>query len=178
MEDNEDLIKIQLTQGMVAIIDKEDYGKVCSYKWFAVRSRGNYYAAAHGVNRETIKMHRVIMGVVNSKIICDHKDHNGLNNRKENIRICSNSENVKNTTSRKNTTSKYLGVCYKPTRKRKLKSGHYSISEYTKKWVAQIQCNGKKFFIGRFLEEKQAALAYNKAATEKFNDFANLNIIQ
>lgn len=178
MEDSEEIIKIKLTQGFYAVIDKEDLDKVSKFNWFAVKSRRAIYAATHGENRETIKMHRVIMGLTESKLICDHIDHDGLNNRKQNLRVCTNSENVKNTTSRKNTSSKYLGVCYRPVRKRKLKNGDYSINEYTKKWVSQIQCNGKKFFIGRFLEEEQAAIAYNKIAFEKFGEFANLNILK
>ena len=177
MEDNEVIIKIPLTQGKFAIIDKEDYDKVMEYKWFAVRDKNNFYAATHGKNRETIKMHRLILGLNDRNNICDHKDHNGLNNTKSNLRVCTFNENIKNTSSRINSTSVYLGVCYKPTRKRRLKNGNYSITNIKNKWVSQIQCNKKKYFIGRFETEKEAAIAYNNEAIKKFGEFANLNNI-
>lgn len=177
MDDNEEIIKVELTQGMFALVNKSDYDKICGYKWFAVKSRNNYYAAAHGPKRETIKMHRLIMGLNDSNVICDHIDHNGLNNTRLNLRTCNSSQNIKNTTSRKGSTSNYLGVCYKPTRKRRLKSGNYSVCEMKKKWSAQIQCDKNKYFIGRFETEKDAAIAYNREAIKKFGEFANLNKI-
>ena len=175
MEDNEELIKIKLTQGQFAIIDKEDYNKISEYKWFAVKSRNSFYAASHGKKRETIKMHRVILGLTERKQVCDHIDHNGLNNSKSNLRVCTDSENAKNTTSRKGASSKYLGVSDSPTRKRKLKSGGYSINERNRKWLVQIQCDKKKSYVGRFATEIEAAIAYNKVAIEKFGSFANIN---
>jgi|LakMenE01Jun11ns_1017448.scaffolds.fasta_scaffold9218745_1 hypothetical protein len=176
MEDNE-LIKIPLTQGKFAIVDKEDYSKIMNYKWFAVKSRNNFYAATHGEKRETIKMHRLILGLSEKNKICDHIDHNGLNNSKSNLRVCDNSQNIKNTTSRIGSTSSYLGVSFRPVRKRKLKDGGYSVVNVKNKWVSQIQCNKKKYFIGRFETEKEAAVAYNNEALKKFGEFANLNKI-
>jgi hypothetical protein len=177
MDDNEELMQIPLTQGKFAIIDKDDYDKICDYKWFAVKSRNSYYAASHGKNRETIKMHRVILGLNDKKQICDHIDHNGLNNSKFNLRVCTDSENAKNTTSRNGASSKYLGVSYSPIRKRKLKSGGYSFNEHNRKWLTQIQCDKKKSYVGRFATEIEAAIAYNKVAIEKFGSFANVNKI-
>lgn len=94
--------------------------------------------------------------------IVDHMDHNTLNDKIDNLRAATNEENNQNTSSHKNSTSKYLGV-----------------SLYNKKyWVAEIKPFGIKKYLGSFKTQELAALAYNKAAVRHFGDFANLNIIQ
>lgn len=92
--------------------------------------------------------------------IVDHIDHNTLNDKIENLREASSSENNKNRMSRKNSTSQYLGVHWEG-----------------KKWRVQIMVNKKLKHIGCFLTEIEAALAYNKAAVMYHKEFANLNII-
>jgi hypothetical protein len=94
--------------------------------------------------------------------IIDHKDRNKRNNRIENLREASNSQNSKNTTSRKNSSSKYLGVSFRKA---------YN------KWCAMITIGGKNTFLGNFSTEQDAALAYNKSAEINHKEFANLNII-
>lgn len=88
----------------------------------------------------------------------DHQDRNTLNDKIENLRAADRSKNMKNRTSRKNSTSKYLGVC--------LERGKY--------WKAQI--NSK--LLGYFKNEELAALAYNEAAIKHHGEFANLNKIE
>lgn len=172
----EEVEKIPLTQGMVTIIDANKFDLISNYKWHVAKSRENYYAATK-INGKTIKMHRILMDVTDSKIIVDHINHNGLDNRVSNLRICNNHQNIINTSSRKNSTSKYLGVCHKPTKKTKLKNGEMSVTKYAKKWVAQIQFNKKKKYIGRFENEIDAAIAYNNQAKILFKEYANLNTI-
>jgi hypothetical protein len=113
--------------------------------------------------RMFVKMSRMIMGVTDPKIFVDHKDRNPLNNCRINLRICIASQNLCNTTSAKNSTSKYLGVSW---------------SSDSMKWMAQIVKNNKHFYLGRYKIEEDAALAYNKAAIEIHGEFANLNIIE
>ncbi len=108
-------------------------------------------------------MHRQIMGVTNEKCDVDHKDRNGLNNQRSNLRICSRSNNSKNRTSRKNSSSKYLGVHF---HKQKGKNS---------KWVAQIFVDGAPIYLGRFTIEADAARCYDVAALKYHGEFANLN---
>lgn len=168
---------INLTQGKQAIVDADKLALISNYKWFACKSRNGVFYAGTKINGKLIKLHRFLLDVTDSKIIIDHINHDGLDNRMSNLRICTNHQNIINTSSRKNSTSKYLGVCYKPIRKRKLKSGNLSTKEYIKKWVAQIQFNNKKKFIGRFETEVDAAIAYNNHAKLFFKEYANLNKI-
>ena len=107
-------------------------------------------------------MHRQIMAISDTKIHIDHIDQNGLNNCRNNLRLCSISQNNANRKALPNKTSQYLGVCY--------------VSERNK-WVASISKNNKTKILGRFFNEKSAALAYNKAAKEIHGEFARLNTI-
>lgn len=92
----------------------------------------------------------------------DHKDRNKLNDKIENLRAASNSDNARNTNSRKNSGSKYLGVYW------------HAKNRY---WCASVSSSGKTKHLGVFINEDDAAKAYNKAATEHYGEFANLNII-
>lgn len=103
-------------------------------------------------------MHIEIMG----KRGIDHRDHNGLNNQKSNLRFCTPSENAMNARKNENSSSVYKGVCF---------------FNRDKKWLAQIQVNGKPIRLGCFASEVEAAKAYNNKAIELFCEFANLNII-
>lgn len=93
----------------------------------------------------------------------DHKDRNPLNDRIENLRAATPSENSKNKKSRTGSSSKYLGVCYN-------KACNY--------WHAAIFVNGKNKHLGSFTKEKDAARAYNEAAIKIHKEFANLNTIE
>lgn len=158
------MIEIKLTQGKVAMIDDEDFDLISQYKWFARKSKNLFYAAAysgHWRTRKLIHMHRLIIG--DTYLIVDHKDRNGLNNTRSNLRVCSQSQNCANRTSRGG--SRFLGVS-RFQQKGKVK------------WRAFICSNKKNNYLGLFDNEEQAAIAYNKAAKELHGDFANLNIIQ
>jgi hypothetical protein len=107
-------------------------------------------------------MHRIILGVTDRNIFVDHKNGNGLDNRRSNLRQCTIAENNRNVVKRIAGTSKYRGV-----------SWHKSEG----KWQAQIKHNNKRHHLGNFINEIDAAIAYNNAATELHKDFASLNII-
>lgn len=158
--------EIRLTKGQVAIVDDEDFEWLNQWKWLAVKLRSTYYAMRvvyeKSQYKETILMHRLILGLTGRKEIADHKDHNGLNNQKSNLRIATHSENMANRCARKNSSSKFLGV---------------SKNIKTNKWRAKIQTGGQCVHIGNFTDEKDAAIAYNKKAKEVHGDFANLNIV-
>ncbi len=157
--------EIPLTRDKVALVDDEDFSKVAKYRWHALKSPKTWYATANipGSNpRKKISMHRLILGLANPKDITDHKDHNGLNNQKANLRICTNAENRRNIL--KDITTKrsiYKGVSYGSRNRIR----------------ATIRHNKIKHHLGYFKTEEAAALAYNEAAKYYFKDFAHLNVL-
>ena len=157
--------RIPLTQGKFAIVDDEDYDWLMQWKWCIFKSKGIIKGACRNIRkpRKIIKilMHREIMHAPQDKQI-DHKDHNILNNRKENLRLCTNSQNAQNQRPIRGGFSKYKGVC-------RLKG--------SSKWVAQIKFLGKSVTLGTFTNELQAAKAYNEKAKEVFGEFACLNAL-
>lgn len=107
-------------------------------------------------------MHREILGIMDSKIKVDHKDRNGLNNQRSNLRIATYSQNASNCKGRAGSSSKYKGVSKLTTCRR---------------WVAQIWKDKKKHYLGLFKTEKDAAIAYNKEAEKLHGEFAYINKI-
>src|SRR3990167_5487837 len=102
--------KIKLTQGMVATVDDEDFEWLNYYKWYAVKPhRSNTFYAVTKIGRKTTYIHRLIINTPANKIT-DHKNRNGLDNRKINLRICDYSDNFHNAIVRKNCKSGLKGV--------------------------------------------------------------------
>lgn len=95
--------EIKLPSGVIVLVDNEDFDLVSKYKWYEAKAirKGKYYTSyAVGKDgttkeRKTISMHRLIMGFPDGLVI-DHINHNGLDNRKENLRVVTVSENQKN----------------------------------------------------------------------------------
>ncbi len=150
---------IPLTRGLFAIVDADDYLWLSKYTWFAEGTDKNFYAVRKAGGK-SIKMHRQIMNAP-GHLVVDHIDHNGLNNRKENLRICTFAENCRNLRASRHKSSKYKGV----HRNKRLK-----------KWAAQITCDHKTHHLGYFHDEIDAAKAYDRAAAELFGEFASLNL--
>ena len=156
--------RIPLTQGKYAIVDPEDYERLAGYKWFAVRYERGYYAqraAKDSKGRQrNVRMHRVILGEPKGKII-DHINHNGLDNRRANLRVATRQQNTWNKRKQRgNCSSQYKGVTW---------------LKRVGKWQARIICNGKSIFIGYFDDEEKAARAYDARAAELYGDYAALN---
>jgi len=154
---------IKLTNGGEAIID-DDQSHLLMYKWQKIINSKTYYVTRYTKER-SIYLHRQIMGVIDRKTTqVDHINGNGLDNRKCNLRCCTTSENHANTFHVYGTTSKYKGV-------------HWDNQK--KKWCAKVHktVNGKKrkFYLGFYKDEKEAALAYDKGAKQIFGDFARTN---
>jgi hypothetical protein len=93
-------------------------------------------------------------------LLVDHRNSNGLDNRRANLRLATHTQNMHNCRKRKNATSRFIGVWL--DKKRKL-------------WESAIMNDGKKIFLGRFKTDIDAARAYDKAALEYHKDFARLN---
>ena len=158
--------QIELTQNQYALVDDEDYNRLNKHKWCVMYSPGlkGYYAVRGIKNGKPtlIYMHRIIMGAPKGMQI-DHINHNILDNRKENLRVCTASQNGMNQKCRKNTTSEYKGVYW---------------HKQNKKWRTRININGKRIYLGSFKSEIQAAKAYDKKAKILFGEFALLNNIK
>jgi len=157
--------EIKLSKGYIAIVDDEDYEYLSQWKWYADVKPYTVYAARairkNGI-KTSIRMHAIILGL-NKGEICDHIDHNGLNNQKANIRKCNASENAKNRRSSINSKSKYLGV--------------FPSFRKNNPWRAQIKVNGNKISLGNYKQEINAAMAYDVAAIKYYKEYANLNIL-
>ena len=170
--------EIKLTQGMTAMVDDEDYVYLKQFKWCAHKcNRSGYYAERwiKGSNKH-IKMHREILNAPRGAEV-DHKNHDTLDNRKCNIRLCTRSQNTCNSrTESKRRVSKYRGVdCVKYKDYSELKHPNLTVKRI--RWRAGIWVNGKYIYLGLFDHENDAAIAYNKLAEQLHGEFATLNII-
>lgn len=148
--------EIPLNHGKVALVDDEDYVNLSKYKWRARNPYKQLWYAVRDSSRKlgkprTISMHVEIMGTPKGRDT-DHINGDGLDNRRENLRVCTHRENGQNRHQIK--TSKYPGVSWE---------------KYRRKWRAAITVNGKTNHIGLFEVEEDAAVAYQQACE-------NLNI--
>lgn len=150
--------EIPLTQGKFAIVDDADYEYLMQWKWCANFQHGIWYAV-RTVRPTLIRMHRIILDAP-SGIVVDHRDGNGLNNSRSNIRLCTTSQNLHNISRIKGSSSTYKGVSWCKSRQ---------------VWEAQIKCNGISKYLGRFADELEAAKAYDEAARILHGKFARLN---
>ena len=151
--------KIKLTQGKYAIVDDEDFAYLNQWKWY-FNNKG-YAVKNNWENKKwkTIYMHRLIMNTL-KKMETDHINGNKLDNRRCNLRICTKSQNQINSNVNIKNSSGYKGVCWHKDRN---------------KWQVQIEFNGKKYYLGYFVDKIGAAKAYNQKAKELFGEFAYLN---
>jgi len=159
--------EIPLTQGKVALVDDADYD--------SLMAMGKWYCTSKGYAAKTIQigswrrgekkkykrllMHRVVINAPDNMQV-DHKFGDKLDNRKENLRLCTASQNQGNSATGKNNTSGYKGVVWHT------KAG---------KWNGQIRIRGKKIHLGTYVDKSEAAKAYNAAALEHYGEFARLN---
>lgn len=139
----------------VVLVDDEDYEALSAAHWHL---SGAGYAAGR-VGGRRVLMHRFLSKAPKG-VDVDHVNRVKLDNRKENLRLCTKSQNHANRPVRAGRTSTYRGVDY-----RKDKA----------KWRSRIEVNDKQRSLGHFDTEKQAALAYDKAAAALFGEFARLN---
>ena len=152
--------EIKLTQGLVTLVDDEDFDWLSQWKWLAYKGHSTFYAARHPEGphkgRKLVFMHRQILNCTDDEQ-GDHEDHNGLNNQRYNLRSCTHTQNLFNKIPRGK--SKYLGVEVR-------KSGSFH---------ARIRIDKKRVFLGAFKTEEEAAHAYDKVAKIYHGEFANLN---
>lgn len=156
------VLEIRLTRGKVTLVDASDYEFLNQFKWCAVLGpSGIWYAArTHGPrhNQTYVKMHRLIMDALPDQLV-DHKNGDGLDNKRINLRICTHQENARNQRKTRG-TSQFKGVVW---------------HKQDRKWQAVIVENRKNHYLGQFVDETGAAMVYDEAAKELFGEFACLN---
>ena len=137
------------------MVDDVDFEWLSKFKWQANVRRCTVYAAS-----SVGTMHRMIMGVSDRATYVDHADGNGLNNTRQNLRLCTHQQNLFNMGGNANTSSVFKGVSWSVARGM---------------WVSQIVVGGKNKNIGSFKNEKDAARAYNQFAKDHHGEYARLN---
>lgn len=152
---------VPLTQGKFALVDTRD-GWVLSHPWCYGKTWHCEYASRR-VDGKKVYMHRELLGLAaNDKVEVDHRDGNGLNNRRDNLRLATHQQNLQNQRPRGG-SSKYRGVFWDKSKAR---------------WKASIRLGARRFWLGSFSTELEAAVAYNRRAKELFGDRARLNHVQ
>ncbi len=165
--------KISITNqpNLFILVDDEDYDRLNSHNWRLNKRTHTKYVMRQvskndqkSLNHPTgIYCHREVMGVIMDKsVLVDHKDGDGLNNQKANLRICNGHQNQGNRKKVAICSSKYKGVFW---------NKRYFM------WQSVIKIGGKKKPLGLYINEDEAALAYNKEAKIFFGEFARLNEI-
>lgn len=156
------MAELLLTHGKKTMIDDADLPTVQGYKWRAFQHRGSWYAVANirlaDGRRSTLRLHRLLMDAP-ADVLIDHKDGDGLNNRRDNLRVASNGQNRANDKHRRNGQSGFKGVRCKA-------SGSFQ---------AQLTHEKVAHYLGTFERAEDAARAYDRAARQYHGAFANLN---
>ncbi len=158
------VVCIKLTKGYHTIVDNADYELIKDRSWHvAIKPRSCYARCRERIDgkAQEVSMARLLMQP-SEGLVVDHINGNGLDNRRENLRVCTYAQNAMNR-GKRTSTSKYKAVHKRPD------SG---------KWQATIMLNGKQESLGCYVLEKDAAKAYNKAALKHYGEFARLNIIE
>lgn len=153
---------IALTQGLSATVSDRDFAALVKHRWHAHRVKNTHYAARYEAGqRNKVFMHRQILGAPSETLI-DHRDGNGLNNQRRNIRFCTSKQNASSFRTKKNKKSRFRGVFWRPE---------------TGKWRARIWPADARtgIHLGYFEIEEDAARAYDKKAKELYGKFAQLN---
>lgn len=158
--------EILLTQGKIALVDDEDYELISKYCWWPHKFKTNTYARTESKGPDGrikyIKMHQLILPATPG-LMCDHKNRNGLDNRRENLRLATPAENCRNSRRRNKRSVGYKGVCWSSAGLRR------------KRWVARIIVENRQIFLGYFRSAVTAAKAYDRAARKYFDEFAKTN---
>lgn len=152
---------IPLTRGQIALVSEADLTLILARSWFAkprsYRKGDNtrFYAASAGPDRRQIIMHRLILRAPDGLVV-DHINGDGLDNRRTNLRLCTQRENLLN-------------------RKVRSRSGFRGVTRTPAGWVARISDDGRKLQLGTFHCPIEAARAYDEAALAHHGAFAMLN---
>ena len=146
-----------------ALVDKEDIELLSQYNWSIRNHPKKDLKYARHVYKEngkqkTLYMHQLLMGTKGTDLFVDHINHNGLDNRKENLRVCSNEDNLKNQRKKRNSRCKWKGL---------------TVRNRNGRTYYEVKVEGK--YVGSSECQDTAAMIYNMAAIDKYGEFASLN---
>ncbi len=155
--------KIKLTQNKYALVDNSDFESLNQHKWFTKKNGKNFYAQRNGsiksgIKRKIIGMHQQILGEIKGKEI-DHKDCNGLNNQRKNLRHSTKIENQRNVKRRVDNTSGLKGISWDRSRKR---------------WFVSVTLNKIQINLGRFIKLLDAKRRYRLFIKNTFGEFGRI----
>ena len=163
---------LESTNGYLCQVSDIDFEYVWQFSW-SCSKKGKFQGTAHPVSG--MYLHRVIAeraGMVIDSLQVDHRDRNPANNQRSNLRVATNGLNRANSKLNSNNKSGFKGVHLR--RKRPLIAGRKRRNDYSgDRWMAQINVDGKKIFLGDFDTPEEAHEAYKKAALKHFGEFAN-----
>lgn len=142
----------------VVQIDKKHLDRVRQHTWHVRLDRNNSPYVVTKIDGSLVYLHKFILNVTDGQV--DHRDLNTLDNRERNLRPATSAQNNQNRSKFAGCSSVYKGVSW---------------HKHKDKWQAEIMCNYQKYNLGYFMEEVDAARAYNEAAIELFGEFARLN---
>lgn len=163
---NRGMKKIPLTRGKVAVIDDKDYVYVEPFKWCAMPNGTTWYAITNvrcpdGKQRQ-VRMHRLLMGVKRRDgMEVDHVNHNGLDNRRNNLRVCTHQQNMCNGKAKRG-KSRFRGLSWDASRQW---------------WRVSLRVYGRDRYVGIYKDEMQAALGYDLAALRTHKEYACCNLM-
>ena len=158
-------LSIPLSQGKFALIDEEDFPLVAPHRWYAVWCGKGWYARAT-IGGRNVYLHRLITNAPPKRVV-DHINHDGFDNRRANLRVCSNGENMRNRSGRqRNNLTGYVGVSFAPTHGKYIRKKPYR---------AFVFLDGKRISCGCYVTAEEAARARDRAAMELHGEFATLN---
>lgn len=153
---------LPLPGGDIAVIDESDIEAASGYNWYLSDSgRGKRYVRSRKSRTNSpIYLHRLILPGADGRHV-DHVNGDTLDNRRENLRVASHTENTRNSSVPRNNTSGFKGVS--------------KATWVTGRWRATIRIDGKQAFLGVFDTPEEAAIAYDEAAKNHYGEFAHLN---
>ncbi len=153
------MMKIEIRHSdFVALVDDADYELVAEHKWTLQKTKvaGLFYAQSV-LNGKSILMHRMILGLSGRHVLCDHKNHDGLDNQRRNLRVASHQNNLRN---RKGwSQSGFKGVSFENHNK-------------SRPWLVRLFVNRRTITVGRFATAEDGAAAYDLAAGKLYGEFA------
>ena len=154
--------RIPLTHGKFALVDDEDFAMLNQWVWHVRGQKNVLYAARSGRVSEGEKYFQMHEMLIERKagMVIDHINGDGLDNRKSNLRLCTNQENTRNRGANKNNKIGYKGVSF--------------LNKF-QKYLAQISVRRRNYYLGLHEDPAEAARAYDAKARELFGDFAYLN---
>lgn len=155
---------LRLPSGHTALIDAADLPYVSQFKWHVLKAPHTVYVQTHGSpanGRSRTYLHRLLLAAEPGQQV-DHRNRNGLDNRRCNLRLCTRSQNLANQQPQINNSSGYRGVSLHD-------------NNGTNPWRARLCVEGKAYHLGYFADAWEAAQAYNAAARDIWGEFALLN---